>query len=397
MPSRIEIPADSEFSLDNLPYGVFSRPGEPRRIGVAVGGDVLDLAAAEAAGLLAGVVPEGVFAAQTLNAFMATGLAAWTAARERLRELLTDDDRVLSMLLPRADVVLHMPIAVGDYVDFYSSIHHATNVGRMFRPDGEPLLPNWRHLPVGYHGRAGTVVVSGTPIVRPWGQRRPVGNGGPTFGPTRTLDIEAEVGFVVGVPSELGSPVPADAVREHVFGVVLVNDWSARDIQAWEYAPLGPFLSKSFATSISPWVVPLEALDSARIAPPTQDPEPLEYLRCKENWGLDIDLEVAINGTVVSRPPFASMYWTVAQQLAHMTVNGASLRTGDLFASGTVSGPEKSQRGSLLELSWNGEEPFALDDGSKRTFLEDGDIATIRARTKTGIGFGEVTGQIRSG
>jgi fumarylacetoacetase len=396
MPSRLKIPADSEFSLDNLPYGVFSRPGEPRRIGVAVGDDVLDLAAVEAAGLLAGVVPEGVFGGETLNAFMATGLAAWTAARERLTELLTDaDDRVLSMLVPRADVVLHMPFAVGDYVDFYSSIHHAANVGRMFRPDSEPLLPNWRHLPVGYHGRAGTVVVSGTPIVRPRGQRRPRDGGDPTFGPTTTLDIEAEVGFVVGMPSELGSSVPADAVREHVFGVVLLNDWSARDIQAWEYAPLGPFLGKSFATSISPWVVPLAALESARIEPPPQDPKPLEYLRSKENWGLDIELEVVINGTVVSRPPFASMYWTVAQQLAHLTVNGASLRTGDLFASGTVSGPERSQRGSLLELSWNGQEPFTLDDGSTRTFLENGDIATIRARTKTGIGFGEVTGVIR--
>ncbi len=396
MASPLEISADSDFPLDNLPYGVISRPGEARRIGVAVGDHVLDLAAVEAAGLLAGVVPERVFSGATLNAFMALGRAAWTATRARIRELLTDGgDRRGVMLVPRADVALHMPFAVGDYVDFYSSIHHATNVGHMFRPDSEPLLRNWRHLPVGYHGRAGTVVVSGTPIVRPWGQRLPDEGADPTYGPTLTLDIEAEIGFVVGVPSELGSQVSADDVREHVFGVVLLNDWSARDIQAWEYAPLGPFLGKSFATSISPWVVPLEAMEGARIEPPPQDPEPLEYLRCKENWGLDIDLEVVINGTVVSRPPFASMYWTVAQQLAHMTVNGASLRTGDLFASGTVSGPEKAQRGSLLELSWNGQEPFALEDGSTRTFLEDGDVATIRARTKTGIGFGEVTGVIR--
>jgi fumarylacetoacetase len=299
------------------------------------------------------------------------------------------------MRMRRESVQLHLPFTVADYVDFYSSIDHASNVGRMFRPDGEPLLPNWRHLPVGYHGRAGTVVVSGTPIVRPWGQRRPRGSDGPTYGATASLDIEAEVGFVVGVPSPLGSRVSTDDVREHVFGVVLLNDWSARDIQAWEHAPLGPFLGKSFATSISPWVVPLEALDGARVAPPPQDPEPLEYLRCKENWGLDLDLEVVLNGTAISRPPFASMYWTVAQQLAHMTVNGASLRTGDLFASGTVSGPERSQRGSLLELSWNGSDPFGLDDGSTRTFLEDGDEVVIRARAANGVGFGEVSGVIR--
>jgi fumarylacetoacetase len=253
-------------------------------------------------------------------------------------------------------------------------------------------------MPVGYHGRAGTVVVSGTPVVRPWGQRRPPGAEAPAFGPSGRLDIEAEVGFVVGVGSRLGEPVPLEAFAERVFGVVLLNDWSARDIQAWEYQPLGPFLGKSFATSISPWVVPLEALSAARVGGPAQDPTPLPYLRRAEPWGLDLAIEVAVNGSVVSRPPFATQYWTPDQMLAHLTVNGASTRTGDLFASGTVSGPAPDQRGSLLELSWNGTEPLTLADGSTRSFLEDGDTVTISATAPAAGGgrlsLGEVTGTI---
>jgi fumarylacetoacetase len=295
-------------------------------------------------------------------------------------------------------VALHLPFTVADYVDFYCSLDHASNVGRIFRPDAEPLLPNWRHLPIGYHGRAGTVVVSGTPVVRPCGQRRPPGAEAPTFGPSVRLDIEAEVGFVVGVGSPLGERVPIEAFADHVFGVVLLNDWSARDIQAWEYQPLGPFLGKSFATSISPWVVPLEALDAARVAGPAQDPEPLPYLRRPEPWALDLSIEVTLNGTVVSRPPFATMYWTPDQMLAHLTVNGASTRTGDLYASGTVSGPDPSQRGSLIELTWNGTEPLVLADGSERSFLDDGDTVTISATAPAADGtrltLGEVTGTI---
>jgi fumarylacetoacetase len=302
-------------------------------------------------------------------------------------------------LLPRSEVTLHLPFTVADYVDFYCSLDHAGNVGRIFRPDAEPLLPNWRHLPVGYHGRAGTVVVSGTPVVRPCGQRRPPGaDGGPTYGPSVRLDIEAEVGFVVGVGSGLAEPVPVEAFADHVFGVVLVNDWSARDIQAWEYQPLGPFLGKSFATSISPWVVPLEALDAARVGGPAQDPAPLPYLRRAEPWGLDLSIEVALNGSVVSWPPFATMYWTADQMLAHLTVNGASLRTGDLYASGTVSGPAPAERGSLIELTWNGAEPLTLADGTTRSYLEDGDTVAISA-TAPAVGggvlsLGEVTGTI---
>jgi len=383
------------YGLQNLPYGVFRRGDGAARIGVRIGDLVLDLTAAEEAGL---VLAGGAFGAATLNEFMALGRAQWTTVRRRIRELLAEPEHraaVEPLLVPLAQVRMAMPFAVGDYVDFYSSAHHATNVGRIFRPDQAPLLPNWKHLPIGYHGRAGTVVVSGTPITRPRGQRATPQ--GPVFGPSVRLDIEAEVGFVVGVGSELGQPVPVGSFADHVFGVVLVNDWSARDIQAWEYQPLGPFLGKSFATSVSAWVVPLEALAEAWVPAPEQDPAVLDYLRDTPHLGLDLRLSVQWNGERVTEPPFASMYWTPAQQLAHLTVNGASLRTGDLYASGTVSGPERSQVGSFLELSWGGTEPIALG-AAKRTFLDDGDTVTITATAPgpdgSTIGLGEVTGTI---
>lgn len=383
------------YGLQNLPYGVFRRGDGAARIGVRIGDLVLDLTAAEEAGL---VLAGGAFGAATLNEFMALGRAQWTTVRRRIRELLAEPEHraaVEPLLVPLAQVRMTMPFAVGDYVDFYSSAHHATNVGRIFRPDQAPLLPNWKHLPIGYHGRAGTVVVSGTPITRPRGQRATPQ--GPVFGPSVRLDIEAEVGFVVGVGSELGQPVPVGSFADHVFGVVLVNDWSARDIQAWEYQPLGPFLGKSFATSVSAWVVPLEALAEAWVPAPEQDPAVLDYLRDTPHLGLDLRLSVQWNGERVTEPPFASMYWTPAQQLAHLTVNGASLRTGDLYASGTVSGPERSQVGSFLELSWGGTEPVALG-AAKRTFLDDGDTVTITATAPgpdgSTIGLGEVTGTI---
>jgi fumarylacetoacetase len=392
----VTVPEGSGFGVGNLPYGVFARTGEPARVGVAIGAAVLDLSRVD--------VPFAAdFANPSLNAFLARGRSAWTAVRSRLTELLTDKayrPAVEPHLLPLASADLRLPFEVADYVDFYASEHHASNVGRMFRPDGEPLTPNWKHLPIGYHGRAGTVVVSGTPVVRPSGQRRPPGTQDPTFGPSQRLDIEAELGFVVGVGSPLGTPVPIDDFAEHVFGVVLVNDWSARDIQAWEYVPLGPFLGKSFATSVSPRVVPLDALAAARVPAPVQDPVPLPYLRAAQPWGLDITFEIAINGSTVSRPPFAQMYWTPAQQLAHLTVNGASLRTGDLFASGTISGPRRDQRGSLLELAWNGTEPLTLADGSQRTFLADGDTVTIRASAPGAAGevldLGAVVGTVEA-
>jgi fumarylacetoacetase len=381
------VPPGSEFGTANLPYGVFSDGAAPR-VGVRIGDSVLDLARALA---------DDVFAEPSLNAFMAQGRARWSEARARITELLTGGQHrgvVEAALLPLPAVSLHLPFTPGDYVDFFGNEYHAANAGRIFRPDGEALTPNWKHMPIGYHGRSGTIVPSGTPVTRPCGQRR--GKQGPTFGPSRRLDFEAEVGFVVGAASS--GPVPVGDFADHVFGVFLLNDWSSRDLQAWESQPLGPFLAKSFATSVSPWVVPLEALEHARVSPPPRDPEPLPYLADAGPWGLDLALEVRLNGQLVASPPYAGTYWTAAQMLAHMTVNGAPARTGDLFASGTVSGPERDQRGCLLELSWGGAEPLTLPDGSVRTFLEDGDevaiSATAPAADGTAIGFGEVSGRI---
>jgi fumarylacetoacetase len=291
--------------------------------------------------------------------------------------------------------VTGLPFEVADYVDFYSSLEHATNLGRMFRPDAEPLLPNWRWLPVGYHGRAGTVVPSGTPIVRPHGQSKPPDAEAPSFGPSRRLDVELELGFVIGTASGLGRPVPIDEALGHVAGVVLVNDWSARDIQAWEYQPLGPFLGKSFATSISTEVTPLEALLPYRVPGPVQEPPPPSYLRAPEHLAFDLDLELELNGDVISRTSARHLYWSVEQQIAHATSNGASLRVGDLFATGTISGPSRDSCGSLIELTWNGTEPLTLSDGSTRTFLEDGDEVVLRGRTPDGtVELGEVRGRI---
>ncbi|KHF43988.1 MAG: fumarylacetoacetase [Saccharomonospora viridis] len=385
--TTIEIPDGSLFGVDNLPYGVFSTPGTAPRVGVRVGDSVVDLAMA---------LGDDVFAQPTLNAFMAQGYRRWVEVRERITELVSGDVPDTAVH-PVDEVRLHLPVEVGDYVDFYASEHHATNLGKLFRPGAPPLMPNWKHLPVGYHGRAGTVILSGTDIVRPCGQRKAPDQDTPTFGESQRLDIEAELGFIVGTGSELGTPVPVDEFGQRVFGVVILNDWSARDIQSWEYVPLGPFLGKSFATSISPWVVPLLALESARVDTPKQDPEPLPYLRETSPWGLDIDLEVELNGQVVSRPPYREMYWSPAQMLAHMTVNGASSRTGDLFASGTISGPERDQRGAFIEITWGGKEPLQVG-GEERTFLQDGDEVVLRATAPGAgggrIGFGEVRTRI---
>jgi fumarylacetoacetase len=382
----------THFGRTTLPYCSFRRLGDPaRHVGVGVGSSVWDLT-----GAAERVVPDhaDLFVAGTLDALLAAGPDAWAEVRGALLDAVGSAQ---DELLAAAEVELLLPFTVADYVDFYASEHHATNVGRMFRPDGDALTPNWKHLPIGYHGRAGTVVPSGTPVHRPRGQaRRPDGSIG--FGPSERLDMEAEIGFVVGTPSRLGEHVTVEDFDRHVLGVCVVNDWSARDIQAWEYVPLGPFLGKSFATSISPWVVPLAALAGARIEPPPRDHALLPYLEDAEPWGLDLELVVTIDDTEVSRAPFAGMYWTGAQMLAHLTVNGASLRTGDLFASGTVSGPERDQCGSLLELAWNGAEPIKLADGSTRSFLLDGDVVTIAAHARLAdggrIALGEVVGQV---
>jgi fumarylacetoacetase len=333
-------------------FGTFLRDGEPH-LGFRRGDAVADLGPG------------------SLDELLPQGREAWERAAERA--LAAEPSLALDEVEPR------LPFTVADYVDFYSSLEHATNLGRMFRPDSEPLLPNWRHLPVGYHGRAGTVVVSGTPIRRPQGQSKPPDADAPTFGPSRRLDIELELGFVVGVPSRLGEPLSASAFRDHVFGLVLVNDWSARDIQAWEYVPLGPFLGKSFATSISAWVTPLALLEDRRVAPQPQEPEPLPHLLADGDWAFDLPLEVELNGETIVRGNARGLYWTMPQQLAHATSNGASVRTGDLMASGTISGAERGTEGSLIELTRNGAEPISLADGSERTFLEDGDEVVLRS------------------
>ena len=382
----------TEPELSTHAFGVAVGPGrQPARVVVSAGDrdSVLEVGALARAD---GWPEAAALEAAELNPFLALGRTAWDSVFTRLA---TADPE--PFLTPRDQVELPLPFEVADYVDFYSSENHAANVGQIFRPGTALLTPNWKHLPIGYHGRAGTVVVSGTPVTRPNGIRL-VGES-PEFGPCLKLDIEAEVGFVVGTPA--AAPVSVGEFPEHVFGVVLLNDWSARDIQAYEYVPLGPFLGKSFATSVSAWVTPLASVEAARVAPPPRDPEPAEYLRDEEDWGLDLALEIEWNGTVVSRPPFASTYWTAAQQLAHMTVNGATLRTGDLFGSGTVSGPQRHQRGSFLELSWNGRDQITLDNGQQRTFLEDDDVVTLRA-TAPAVGgglvvLGEVCGRIRAG
>ena len=390
--------AGSGYDADNLPYGVVSFGDDSARVAARIGDFVVDLAPIATLEML----PQTELLAEpSLAELFAAGPPVWASVRRWLVGLVSDPAErsvVEPYLFPLSEVTPHLPFAVADYVDFYCSLDHTSNVGKIFRPDAEPLLPNWRHLPVGYHGRAGTVVASGAEIRRPCGQRKQPEADAPTFGPSRRLDMEAELGFVVGVSTPLGSPVSPGAFAEHVFGVTLLNDWSARDIQAWEYVPLGPFLGKSFATSISPWITPLVALESARTPLPRQAPEPLPYLRVEEPAGYDIDVTVRCNNTVVSHPPYAAMYWSPAQMLAHLTSNGASLRTGDLFASGTISGAERDQRGSFLELSWGGRDEVQLADGSSRTFLEDGDEVTLSATCPGALGgriaLGDVTGRI---
>jgi fumarylacetoacetase len=393
------VPPDHPFGLQTLPYGTFTtldRPTEPRT-GVAIGDRVLDLSAATYR-LLSGRAE--LFSAGRLDAFLDAGDRCWEQIRSAIRRWLSSDhyrEAIEDLLVPASQARMHMPFDVADYADFYASEHHARNVGEIFRP-GQPLAANWRHQPIGYHGRSATVVLSGTPVHRPYGPSRPAGLEAPVFAPSARLDFEAELGFVVGVESICGEPVPVGRFTEHVFGVCLVNDWSARDIQAWESTPLGPFLGKSFGTTISPWVLPLAALEHARIRPPSHGTELFSYLAEPENWGLDIDFEVRLNGHVISRPRYAAMHWSPAQMLAHLTVNGASVRAGDLYASGTVSGAEPGQRGCLLELTWGGTQPLMLPDGTTRTWLEDRDELVITA-TAAGpdgarVGLGEARGMI---
>lgn len=395
------IPADHPFGAHHLPYGIFSTPGDPRRrAGVRIGDQVLDLHALATA---RGSQFAPSWAGPNLNAFLALPASAWDRARAWLQALLTepaDAAGVAGHLVPLADVEMHLAVRAGDYVDFYASEHHASNVGRIFRPDSEPLTPNWKHLPIGYHGRSSTLVVSGAEVRRPQGQRKAPQAPSPTFGPSRKLDIEAELAFVVGGSTAVGQPVPIEAAEQHLFGVALFNDWSARDIQAWEYVPLGPFGGKSFASSMAAWITPMAALGPARVPLPVQDPEPLAYLRGESHLhtGLDIEVQIDLNGTLIARAPYRQMYWSPAQMLTQMTVTGAALRPGDIFASGTISGPGPDQQGSLLELSWNGQSPIELAHGFTRTFLQDGDEVTLRATAPgphgSPIGLAEVAGVI---
>lgn len=410
--SFVEVRPDSHFPIQNLPFGVFSTADDPTpRPGVAIGWHVLDVRVLEHAGLLTLQELRGMplFGGSTLNPFMAAGPRAWRSVRRRLSRLLAADNDELRAsdiaehaLVLQRDVRMHLPADIGDYTDFYSSREHATNVGTMFRGAENALMPNWLHLPVGYHGRSSSIVVDGTPVIRPSGQVKP-GEGPPEHAPTSQLDIELEMGFFVGPGSQLGTPVPADRAEEHIFGFVLVNDWSARDIQKWEYVPLGPFLGKSFATTISPWVVMVDALAPFRVEGPVQDPAPLPYLRSSGLRAFDIALDVLLraNGNANYDPIIQSnarfLYWDIRQQLAHHTVNGCNVRPGDLMASGTISGPAPESYGSLLERTWRGTKPLQLSGGAKRRFLEDGDSVILTGAARGPhytVGFGQAEGTI---
>ncbi len=412
--SFIPVAAESHFPIQNLPYGTFRRrTGELPRIGVAIGDYVLDLAALAENGCFShpqAAVREAL-SQSTLNAFMALGPLAWAMVRVELQNLLSAQNSILrdhaalrdAVLIPQSQVTLCMPVDIGDYTDFYASKEHASNVGTLWRGKDNALMPNWTHMPIGYHGRASSVVISGTPVRRPSGQILSNGASVPQFGPSGILDFELEMGFFIGPGNALGRPVSVRDAASHIFGLVLVNDWSARDIQKWEYQPLGPFLGKSFATSLSPWIVPLAALAPFRVPSPAQDPAPLPYLQSVGDWALNIELAVALKTAAMNAPAQISrsnmryLYWNMLQQLAHHSSNGCNLRPGDLLASGTISGPTPDSFGSLLELTWNGANPLKLPSGEERKFLEDGDTVVMNAYAQGEgyrVGFGEVRGTV---
>jgi fumarylacetoacetase len=432
--SFIDVSPDSDFPIQNLPYGIFKPRDGAARAGVAIGDLILDLSILEERGFFSDVVAAAVtsgrtrndlppatatattsaaattlFAGDSLNSFMALGRPAWKKTREILQHLLSADTATLRdnrELRARAfhkqsDVTMQLPARIGGYTDFYSSYHHAHNLGTMLRGPDNALMPNWKWLPVAYHGRASSIVVSGTEVKRPRGQTKPPEANSPVYGPSKSLDFELEIAFFIGPGNTLGEPISVDRAEDHIFGIVLMNDWSARDVQTWEYQPLGPFLAKNFCTSISPWVVTLEALEPFRKALPAQDPPPLPYLTREDDFTFDIQLEAKLrtaNGArTISRTNFRNLYWSMAQQLAHHTVNGCNLQSGDLLASGTISGPTEDSRGCMLELTWRGANPLQLSNGETRKWLEDGDTLTITGYCQGDgyrIGFGEVSGRI---
>ena len=411
--SFIEVAPDSHFPIQNLPFGVFKPSGGAARAGVAIGEYVLDLSVLEENGHFAAAEFNGehIFSDDTLNRFMSLGPSAWRKTRAVLQHLLAagtadlrDDAALRAQAFHRQnDVRMQLPARIGDYTDFYSSYHHSHNVGTMLRGPENALMPNWKWLPVGYHGRASSIVVTGTDVRRPRGQTKAPDAAAPVFGPSRSLDYELEMAFFIGPGNAMGEPVPIDRAEEHIFGMVLMNDWSARDVQAWEYQPLGPFLAKNFCTSISPWVVTMDALEPFRRPLPPQDPEPLPYLRAQTDSTYDIQLEARLATAsldaphVITRTNFQHLYWSIAQQLAHHTVGGCNLQPGDLLASGTISGPGEDSRGCMLELTWRGANPLTLPNRESRKWLEDGDTLAITGWCEGEgyrVGFGEVTGRI---
>jgi len=404
--SWVNVPEGSDFPIQNLPYGIFD-DGQGARVGTAIGEQILDLAALAAKGGFKGIeIDIAVFSANTLNPFMATGKTVWSQVRQQIFSILQTgsnwEAQAHDILVQMADAQLLLPVQIGDYTDFYSSIEHATNVGMMFRGKDNALMPNWKHLPVGYHGRSSSIVVSGTDIHRPKGQTMPPNAETPVYGPSKRMDFELEMAFIVGQSTELGDAVSITNAEDHIFGFVLFNDWSARDIQKWEYVPLGPFLGKNFGSSISPWIVTLEALEPFRVASPTQEPEVLPYLQYEGMHNFDINLQVAIqpegeDEAIVCNSNFKYMYWNICQQLAHHTVNGCNIQVGDMLASGTISGKTPDSYGSMLELSWAGKNDVALKNGQTRKFLADNDTVIMRGHCeKDGlrIGFGEVKSKI---
>jgi len=410
--SWIAVKPESDFPIQNLPFGIFKTKDKTPRVGVAIGEHILDLSAIAEANLFSNIpwTYNGELAAPTLNRFIALGKPITNAVRERVSDLLNaanaelHDNEVLkkNALVLQSEAEMLLPIHVPNYTDFYSSKEHATNVGIMFRDPANALLPNWKHLPVGYHGRASSIVVSGTPIHRPKGQTKADDADAPTFGPSRLVDFELEVAFIVGKPTSLGDSVSTAKAEEHIFGLALFNDWSARDLQKWEYVPLGPFLAKNFGSTLSPWIVTLEALEPFRTDTPTQEPEVLPYLKFEGKKNIDIHLEVEIvpesgKGLTVSKSNFKYMYWNMAQQLAHHTVNGCNIEVGDLYASGTISGPTPDSYGSMLEISWQGKKTVTMPDGTERRFIQDNDTVVLKGYAQNGttrIGFGECSGKI---
>jgi fumarylacetoacetase len=409
--SFVEIAPDSHFPLENLPFGIFKPRDEVARAGVALGENVIDLAVLEQKGLLNCEQDRPLFLGDSLNAFLALGRPVWRMIREQLQQLLAaetpklrDDSELRERVFHRQrDVMMQLPARIGDYTDFYASYYHAHNVGTMLRGPENALMPNWKWLPVAYHGRASSIVVSGKEVRRPQGQTKPPDSPVPTFGPSRSLDYELEMAFFIGPGNSLGKPVPIERAVDHIFGFVLMNDWSARDIQSWEYQPLGPFLAKNFCTSISPWIVTMEALEPFRMPLPAQDPAPLPYLRLTNDFTLDITLEAYLQSpkmkapVMISRTNFQNLYWSMSQQLAHHTVGGCNLQPGDLLASGTISGATEESRGSMLERTWRGANPLQLPNGETRKWLEDGDTLAITGWCQGNgyrVGFGELTGRV---